>query len=65
MVFAEHERVVLIRAIPAAGLTAGTTGTVVGAYGNSGGYEVEFTDPDGHTIAVVTLDEGDIRPFVP
>lgn len=40
---------------------SGDVGTVVGVYGN-GGYEVEFMAGDGHTIAVVTLSETDIRP---
>lgn len=57
----EHQRVTLNRDIPADGVVAGEVGTVVGSYGN-GGYEVEFTTGDGHTRAVVTLSESDIRP---
>lgn len=33
---------------------------MVGIY-RSGGYEVEFTGPEGETMAVVALDEEDIR----
>lgn len=58
----DHPLVVLTRDLPAHGLSAGAIGTVVGSYGN-GGYEVEFTaGDDGHTIAVVTVGENDIRP---
>jgi hypothetical protein len=59
MSYADLDRVVLLR--DTAGLAAGAVGTVVGVYG-SGGYEVEFLDPDGQTQAVLTLGEDDIRP---
>lgn len=55
-----HELVVLTRDVPTEGLNTGDVGTVVGRYGN-GGYEVEFATADGHTLAVVTLGESDIR----
>jgi len=58
--YREHELVVLTRDVPADGLITGDVGTVVGSYGN-GGYEVEFTTADGHTLAVATLGESDIR----
>lgn len=60
LVFAEHEIVALVHAVPQVGLSAGVLGCVVGSYGN-GGYEVEFTGPDGRTLAVVTLGESDLR----
>ncbi|WP_235849855.1 DUF4926 domain-containing protein [Mycolicibacterium doricum] len=60
MAYREHELVVLTRHLPAHGLIAGDAGTVVGVYGN-GGYEVEFTTGDGHTLAVATLAEADLR----
>lgn len=44
-------------------LTADAVGTVVGAYGDGGGYEVEFVDAEGRTIAVVRLGESDLRPI--
>jgi uncharacterized membrane protein len=59
MAYADLDRVALTR--DTAGLIAGAVGTVVGVYG-SGGYEVEFLDPDGRTLAVLTLDDTDIRP---
>lgn len=57
--FAEHDRVALVRDVP--GLAGGAVGTVVGVYGN-GGFEVEFTAPDGRTPVVVTLAADDLRP---
>ena len=59
--FAEHDRVELVRDVPAHGLTAASVGSIVGVYGN-GGYEVEFTAPDGRTRAVVTVSADDLRP---
>jgi Domain of unknown function (DUF4926) len=59
--YKEHDVVVLRRDPPDCGLVMGDVGAVVGIYG-SGGYEVEFTAPEGETVAVVTLAEGDIRP---
>lgn len=58
--YEELEVVVLRRDLPEHELLAGDVGTVVGVYG-SGGYEVEFTAPEGETIAVVTLGEDSIR----
>lgn len=60
--FAEHQLVRLTRALPGVGLAVGAVGAVVGVYGNGGGYEVEFTDNTGATIAVTTVSEADLRP---
>jgi hypothetical protein len=52
----EHDVMRLVRPLPEHGLPAGATGTIVLIYDNpSEAYEVEFTDPDGYTIALVTL----------
>lgn len=59
--YREHDVVVLRRDLPDQGLVKDDVGAVVGVYG-SGGYEVEFTAADAHTVAVVTLTEDDIRP---
>lgn len=59
--FKEHDVVVLRRDLPDHGLIEGDVGAVAGVY-RSGGYEVEFTAPEGETLAVVTLSESDIRP---
>lgn len=59
--FRELQRVALVRAVPDVGLAAGAVGTVVGVYADGIGYEVEFTEGDGHTAAVLTLTAADIR----
>ncbi len=59
MEYAELDRVALT--LDTEGLAAGAVGTVVGVYG-SGGYEVEFLDTEGRTLAVVTLTADGLRP---
>jgi hypothetical protein len=59
MAYAELDRVALLR--DAEGLAAGAVGIVVGVYGSGGGYEIEFVDQYGRTLAVLTLGEDDIR----
>lgn len=54
------ECVVLKRAVPENGLRKGDVGTVVETYPN-GGLEVEFVTATGSTVAVVTLNEADVR----
>ena len=54
----EHDIVVLRRDLPALNLVEGDVGAVVGVY-RAGGYEVEFSAPEGETVAVVTLGEED------
>ena len=54
------ECVVLKRDVPESGLRKGDVGTVVETYPN-GGLEVEFVTATGSTVAVVTLNEGDVR----
>jgi hypothetical protein len=58
----EHDRVVLVTAVPAEGLVAGDVGTVVHIYGDGQAYEVEFTTLEGKTAAVVTLEASQVRP---
>ena len=56
MVFEEHDVVRLVTPVPQHGLAAGATGAVVHAYDDpSEAYEVEFIEPDGNTIALVTV----------
>jgi hypothetical protein len=56
MAFEEHDVVRLVRSLPEHGLTAGATGAVVHVYDDpSEAYEVEFIEPDGNTIALVTV----------
>ena len=58
----EHDRVVLVAAVPAEGLVAGDVGTVVHLYRDGQAYEVEFTTLEGKTAAVVTLEASQVRP---
>jgi len=57
----EHEIIVLVKDIPEKGLVEGDVGTVVHVYSNEKAYEVEFVTAEGETIAVLTLEENDIR----
>ena len=58
----EHDRVVLVTAVPTEGLVAGDVGTVVHIYRDGQAYEVEFTTLEGKTAAVVTLEASQVRP---
>ncbi len=58
----EHDRVVLVTAVPAEGLVAGDVGTVVHIYRDGQAYEVEFTTLEGKTAAVITLEASQVRP---
>lgn len=61
----EHSLVVLDCDPPHAKLSRGDVGTVVHVYKNGAAYEVEFVDGGGRTVALVTLDAGDIRRIEP
>jgi hypothetical protein len=58
----EHERIVLLQAIPKEGLEEGDVGSIVHIYKDGQAYEVEFIALDGHTRAVATVEAEDIRP---
>lgn len=57
----ELDDVILACDLPEHGLSAGDIGTVVLVHRNAAGYEVEFTELDGDTIAVVTLMANQVR----
>lgn len=57
---AEHSLVVLDAEPPHPKLTRGT---VVHVYKGGKGYEVEFVDGDGRTVALVTVSANDVRPI--
>ncbi len=61
MTFAEYDMVRLRRAIPEHGLQSGALGAIVMVFSNPPGYEVEFCDSDGRTLALVTLKENDLE----
>lgn len=66
--FDDNQIVTLRRDLPDVPLRAGTVGTVVMVYpvllspNLPQAYEVEFSDQDGITLALVTLMESDIEP---
>ena len=53
----------LNRDFPEHGLVADDVGTVVHRYGSGSAFEVELLRGDGTTIAVVTVERGDVRPM--
>ena len=57
----ELDDVILACDLPEHGLSAGDIGTVVLVHRGAAGYEVEFTELDGDTIAVVTLTAAQVR----
>ena len=62
---AEHSLVVLDCDPPHEKLNRGDVGTVVHVYKGGRGYEVEFVDGGGRTVALVTVEAGDVRPIEP
>ncbi len=58
----EHDRVVLVTGVPAAGIEAGDVGTVIHVYKDGKAYEVEFLTLGGQTAAVATLEDSQVRP---
>ena len=59
----EHSLVVLDRDPPHERLSRGDVGTVVHVYKNGQGYEVEFVDGGGATVALITVDADAVRPI--
>lgn len=58
----ELDSVVLTADRPEHDLEAGDVGKVAHRYGSGEAYEVEFLAGDGSTLAVLTLESGDVRP---
>ena len=59
----EHSLVVLDCDPPHDKLNRRDVGTVVHVYKDGRGYEVEFVDGGGRTVALVTVDADDVRPI--
>jgi len=59
----ELDTVVLTHDISEYGLERGDVGAVVHCYKDGFVFEVEFVTADGKTIAVLTLNQADIRPI--
>ena len=47
--------------LPKQGLKRGDVGTAVLVHGNGAAFEVEFVGYDGHTVALVTLEQDQVR----
>jgi len=59
----ELDSVALTADVPEHGLEEGDIGRVVHRYRSGRAYEVEFLAGDGSTVAVLTLETGDLRPL--
>jgi hypothetical protein len=59
----ELDTVVLTHDIKDKGLKKGDMGAIVHIYGDSKAFEVEFVTADGKTVALLTLEQSDIRPM--
>ncbi len=59
----ELDTVVLTHAIKEHGLEGGDIGAVVHCHPQGNFFEVEFLTAEGKTIALLTLDETDVRPI--
>lgn len=59
----EHDCLVLTKNLPEEGFMAGDIGTVVHIHKGGAAYEVEFMTLTGETVAIVTLEASDVRPF--
>jgi len=58
----EHERIVLTEDLPQENLRAGDVGTVVFVHRHGVACEVEFLTLAGATVAVATVEAGQLRP---
>jgi hypothetical protein len=61
--FQELDTVVLTHDIHEYGLEQGDIGAAVHCYKDGVTFEVEFVTADGRTIALLTLNQADIRPI--
>ncbi len=63
MTIKEHDCVVLTTNLPKENLEVGDIGTVVHIHNGGVAYEVEFMTLAGETVAIVTLESSQVRPF--
>ena len=59
----ELDAVALTCDVPERGLVRGDVGTAVLVHGAGVAFEVEFVGYDGHTVALMTLESGQVRPL--
>ena len=57
----ELDVVALTCDLPEHGLKRGDVGAAVLVHGHGEAFEVEFVDYDGHTVALLTLEEAQLR----
>ena len=57
----ELDAVALTCDLPKQGLKRGDVGTAVLVHGNGAAFQVEFVGYDGHTVALVTLEQDQVR----
>ncbi len=65
MTFDEYDVVRLRRPVAESSIPVGAAGTVVMVYEGGKAYEVEFCDPHGVTLALLTRQEEDLEAFTP
>jgi hypothetical protein len=56
-----YELVALRKDVEAKHLKAGDVGMVVHCYEDKNGYEIEFGNAEGETVAVLTMTEADVQ----
>lgn len=59
----ELDAVALTCDLPEHGLVRGDVGTAVLVHDQGAAFEVEFVGYDGHTVALLTLERGQVRPL--
>jgi hypothetical protein len=59
----ELDTVALTCDLPEHGLKRGDVGTAVLVHRNGAAFEVEFVGYDGHTVALLTLENVQVRPL--
>jgi hypothetical protein len=59
----EMDAIALTGDLPAHGLKRGDVGTAVLVHANGQAFEVEFVSYDGHTVALLTLEQAQVRPL--
>lgn len=59
----ELDAVALTSDLPDRGLKRGDVGTAVLVHRNGEAFEVEFVGYDGHTVALLTLEQTQVRPL--
>ena len=59
----ELDAIALTGDLPAHGLKRGDVGTAVLVHENGQAFEVEFVGCDGHTLALLTLEQAQVRPL--